>query len=90
MELFAIISAIALVVILYFFFGMLVKLIWGWLPLAVGLLIGITIGVLGGWSGAAIGFIIILASILGTDSWHGTDLFLTVEEKIEKRFYLND
>lgn len=90
MELFAIISAIVLLVILYFCFGMLIKFIWGWLPLLIGLVVGITIGILGGWSGAAIGLVIILGSIFATDSWHGTDLFLTVEESIEKKFHLND
>ena len=90
MELLLIISAIILLVVLYFCFGMLVKFLWGWLPLAIGLIIGITIGVLGGWSGAAIGLVIILFSVFGTDAWHGTDIFLTVEEAIEKKFYLND
>ncbi len=86
MELFAIISAIVLLVILYFCFGMLIKFVWGWFPLFIGLIVGITIGILAGWFGATIGLVIIIVSIFGTDAWHGTDLFLTVEESIEKSF----
>ncbi len=84
MELFTIILAIVLLVTLYFCFGMLVKLVWGWFPLIIGLISGITIGILGGWPGAVIGFVIILFSVFGTDAWHNTDIFLTVEETIEK------
>lgn len=90
MEFFAIIFGIVLLVTLYFCFGMLVMFIWGWFPLIIGLSLGIISGILGGWSGATIGIAIVLASIFGTNTWHGTDLFLTIEESIEKKFYLND
>ena len=90
MEAIAIIGGILAFIVLYFFFGMVIKLAWGWLPLVVGLLIGIPIAILGGWTGAVIGILIIIVSVLGTDTWQGSSIFLTVEESIEKKFYLND
>ena len=70
--------------------GMLVKFVWGWLPLIFGLINGFVIGFLGGWLAAAIGFFIILCSVFLTNTWHGTNIFLSVEEAIEKIFSLDD
>ncbi len=90
MELLAIIVGIILLITLYFCFGMLVKFIWGWLPLMLGLIIGLLFGIFGGWTGAGVGFLLVVGAVFTTDAWQGSNLFLSVEESIEKKFYLND
>lgn len=85
-----IIGGVVLLVIVYFMFGMMIKFIWGWFPLVVGLAVGLALGLSGGWSGASFGMIISIGALIGTDSWQGSLLYLRYEEMIEKRFYLND
>ena len=90
MEIALIIIGIIVLVVAYFCAGILIKFLWGWLPLVFGLLIGITVGILGGWIGAVMGLIIIIASIGGTNSWHDTRVYTRFETFVEKTFYLGD
>ena len=90
MEFVAIIIGIVLLVVLYFCIGMVAKFIWGWLPLATGLAVGVGMAIFGGWLGAAIGVFICVALVVGTDRWHSTDLFQRVERGIDKAFHFDD
>ena len=75
MEASIIVGGIILLIILYFSFGMLIKLVWGWFPLMLGIPVGILLGIAGGWTGAVIGLVISIGALLGTDSWQGSLLF---------------
>lgn len=90
MEAGILVGGIILLVMLYFSFGMLIKLVWGWFPLILGIPVGILLGIFGGWTGAIIGLILCVGALLGTDSWQGSLLYLKYEELIEKQFYLDD
>jgi hypothetical protein len=90
MEVGIIVGGIILLLILYFIFGMLIKFVWGWFPLILGIPVGISLGIIGDWTGAIIGLVICIGALLGTDSWQGSLLFLKYEELIEKQFYLDD
>jgi len=61
------------------------------MPLFIGLILGIIIIYsVGGWCGAIIGLIVLFGAVGATDSWHNTELYQKLEDKIEKIFYLND
>ncbi|EEA95757.1 hypothetical protein PJE062_4795 [Pseudovibrio sp. JE062] len=63
---------------------------WGWLPLAIGLLIGAVVSIMGGLSGIVIALVVIVVSVIVTDKWHSTEVFLNVEEAIERKFHIKD
>ena len=90
MEIVIIIGGIIVIVILYFSLGMFVKFFWCWLPLFLGLLIGVSIGLSGGWWRAAIGVFTFFLSLLITDAWHRTTFYLRIEAMIDKAFYFDD
>jgi hypothetical protein len=90
MEFLIIISGIILLIILYFMFGIFLKLIWGWFPLFLGVISGITIGFFGGWLGAIVGLILVISSINLTNLWQDSALYLKFEDSIEKKFYFKD
>lgn len=91
MDLFSLIIFIILLVICYFLFGALIKFLLGWLPLCIGITIGTIIGIFGGnFLYAFIGIIIFIFSILITNSWHNTKIYLYFEEKLDSIFYFKD
>ena len=90
MEFVLIILGIIALVIAYFCAGMLIKFLWGWMPLVFGLLIGATVGILGGWIGAGLGVLIVILSIGGTNSWQDTAVYTRFETVLEKTFYFRD
>jgi len=87
--LFVIIGLICLILI-YFFIGVILKFLWGWITLIIGLLLGIVIGLFGGWLGAILGLIIFIISFIVTNAWQGTSLYLKIEDVIDKKFYFKD
>lgn len=91
MELFLIIISIILLVVFYFLFGALIKFLLGWLPLCIGVIVGTIIGIFGeSYLYALIGIIIFIFSILITNSWHNTGIYLYFEEKLDSIFYFKD
>lgn len=90
MEFLLIIGGIVLLVVLYFVFGILLKFIWGWLPLILGLVSGVVIGFLGGWIGAIVGLLLVILSVGFTNAWQDSVLYLKFENSIEKAFYFKD
>lgn len=90
LEFLLLVTVLIVVLIGYFFIGMLIKFLWGWFPLIIAIFLGITIGLYGGWANAVFGFIFIIGAIIGTNAWHGSSLYLRCEEAIEKLFYFHD
>jgi hypothetical protein len=77
-------------VALYFCFGIFVKFILAWWITVLGVPILIGVGFLMGWPGA-------IAVILGlavlshvNNKWHESELYLTLESKVDAVFYLSD
>lgn len=90
MEIVSIISIIIALLILYFFFGILIKFLWGWLPLVIGVIIGLGLGVVGGTTSAIVAIIIFITSLILTNNWQGSNLYFNIEEKIDSMFYFKD
>ncbi|RMH46001.1 MAG: hypothetical protein D6694_03975 [Gammaproteobacteria bacterium] len=90
MELILIVVGIIAIFFLYFAFGAIIKFIVGWFPSIFGIVIGVVIGFLGGWTGAVAALFIITLSIVLTDSWHNSPLYLRIEKYIDKKFYFGD
>ncbi|MCF6308986.1 MAG: hypothetical protein L3J19_00710 [Sulfurimonas sp.] len=90
MEIVFVVSIIIALLILYFFFGILVKFLWGWLPLIIGGIIGLGLGVAGGTISAIVAIIIFITSLILTNNWQGSDLYFNIEEKIDSMFYFKD
>lgn len=91
MEFFLIIAAIIGLVIFYFLFGAIIKFLWGWMPLCVGGLLGLGIGLFGGnFLYGSLGVIIVIVSLVVTNSWQDTNIYLSIEEKLDKIFYFKD
>jgi len=90
MDIVSIILIIAGLITIYFFFGVLLKFVWGWLPLAIGSFIALGLIITGGGANAIGAIIIFFSSLLLTNKWQGSNIYFIVEEKIEKLFYFND
>ena len=91
----AIITAIAIgslfcAVIGYFLFGLILKILWGWWPFLLSFAVG-------GWAIWELGFeyiwmlsIPILGSVVGSWLWQRTNIFLSVDSRIEKLLLMGD
>jgi membrane protease YdiL (CAAX protease family) len=90
MELVSIIVIIISLFLLYFFFGILIKFLWGWLPLVVGIIFSLGFALVGGTTNAVIAIIIFIASLTSTNNWQGSNLYFKIEEKIDSMFYFKD
>jgi len=90
MEIISIIAIIVILLLLYFFFGVLIKFLWGWLPLVIGIIFSLGFGLVGGITNAIIAIIIFIVSLVSTNSWQGSNLYFSIEEKIDSMFYFKD
>lgn len=90
MDIVSIILIVISLLLIYFFFGVLIKFLWGWLPLVIGGIIGLGFGLYGGISNAIIAIIVFIASLIYTNNWQGSDLYFKIEEKIDSVFYFRD
>ena len=90
MELIVAISAIVILVVLYICFGALLSFIWGWWILILMIPLSIYIALMFGWSGVFIGLVLFIGSIIVTNAWQGTDLFVLLSDKIDSAFNFND
>lgn len=86
---FTVIAFVGLVVG-YFLFGVIFKLLWGWWPVLLSF-------VLGGWAMWHFGMeyiwmlaLPILGSIVGSWLWQRTSFFLAVDARLERMFLMND
>jgi len=90
MDVISIIAIIIALLLLYFFFGILMKFLWGWLPLGISILISIGFILVGGTVNSIIAIIIFIVGLGLTNNWQGSNLYFIIEEKIEKLFYFKD
>jgi len=90
MDFFSIITIIISLLLLYFFFGVLIKFFWGWLPLIIATMLSISLIIVGGTINSILAIILFFAGTALTNSWQGSDLYFMIEEKIEKLFYFKD
>lgn len=89
MEVLYLIAGFLLIFIGYFFFGAIVKLLWGILPALFLVPISFWIMFQGGYLFAIIGLILLIGSIYLTEGWQGTILFSRVERVINKMFFMD-
>ncbi len=90
MEIISILLIIVALLLTYFFFGILIKFLWGWLPLIVGVAISLELGLSGGTINAILAIIIFIASLFYTNNWQGSSLYFKIEDKIDSWFYFKD
>jgi len=90
MEIISIILIIISLILIYFFFGICIKFLWGWTPLIVGGIVSLVLGLSGGVISAIIAIIIFILSLNYTNNWQGSDLYFKIEEKIDSLFYFRD
>lgn len=90
MEFVAILAGIAGLVLVYFFIGILLKLLWEWWPAALGVLIFLPLGFSGGWGRAALGILGLLGTLAATQGWQNTRIHDTVVAVINEAFHFKD
>ncbi len=90
MEIISILLIIVALLLTYFFFGILIKFLWGWLPLIIGVAISLGLGLSGGAINAILAIIIFIASLSYTNNWQGSSLYFKIEDKIDSWFYFKD
>jgi len=90
MDILNVILIIIGLLILYFSFGILIKFLWGWLPLVIGGIISLVLGLAGGMTNAVIAIVIFVISLVLTNNWQGSDFYFKIEEKIDSMFYFKD
>jgi len=89
-ELLIAIGAIIAILTVFFSFGAAVKILWGWIPLAIGIAVCLLIGQSGGFWQSVFAIAVFLLSLIVTDAWHRTSIYIEIEEKIDKLFYFDD
>lgn len=90
MEALIVIGILILLVIGYFFLGIILKFSWSWAPAVILAPICIWIMFLGGYLIAFIGIVLSIITIVIANYWQNTELHNQVEERIEKMFYFQD
>jgi hypothetical protein len=90
MEILLIALGIAALVAAYFCLGIALKFIWGWWLLVVGIPILLTIGLAIGWVGALVAIIGFFVLLEANNQWHGSELYLAIERRIDGAFHLSD
>jgi hypothetical protein len=90
MEAIFLLIAIAALIVAYFFIGMLLKFIVGWLPALLSMPIGIFLMIQGGWALSVLGIIILIGGILYTSEWEDSKACCFVVTKLDKLFYFRD
>ena len=90
MEALFVIGILTLLVIGYFFLGIIIKFSWSWAPAVILTPICIWIMFLGGYLIAFIGVVLLIITILIADYWQDTKLHNQVEKRIDKMFYFQD
>ena len=81
---------IFLLIVIYFWLGVVVKFLWGWLPMVLGLLVAVAVGFSGGWVAGILGVFLALLTVVGADAWHRTALYQSVESLIDRTFYFEE
>tara|TARA_B110000971_G_C19589193_1_gene310942 strand:+ start:147 stop:419 length:273 start_codon:yes stop_codon:yes gene_type:complete len=90
MEALIVVGILILLVIGYFFLGIILKFSWSWAPAVILTPICIWIMFLGGYLIAFIGIVLLIITIVIANYWQDTELHNQVEERIEKMFYFQD
>jgi len=89
-EIISVVSIIVSLILVYFFFGVFIKFLWGWFPLVVGGIVSLALEFSGGVISPIIAIIIFILSLNYTNNWQGSDLYFKIEEKIDSLFYFRD
>ena len=90
MEFILILAGIIILVLGYFFLGIFIKFIVAWWMLILGSPLLLVIGFNLGWSGAIFAIFGLFVLMVMNDKWHNHKLYLSLERKIDKAFYLSD
>lgn len=90
MEFILLIAGIITLVLGYFFLGILVKFFVAWWILILGSPLLLVIGFYLGWGGAILAILGLFLLMSANNKWHDHDLYLNLERKIDKAFYLSD
>jgi O-antigen ligase len=90
LEFISIVGILIALVLVYFFLGMVLKFLWGWMPFVAGLLVVLALALGGGWLAAGLGVVILVAVLTLTNSWHSTALYQKGEALIDKTFSLGE
>jgi len=90
MELLLVILGIVALVIAYFCLGIVVKFFLAWWILALGIPVLIVIGIALSWIGAIAAISGFVALVRANNRWHGSELYLALERKVDSAFYLSD
>lgn len=76
-------------ILLYFCFGIVVKFLWGWFPIIFGGAVSVAM-LFGSLLFQIIGVLLFVKCLIWTNSWHDTQIYTHIEEKIDKWFYFKD
>jgi len=90
MEFASIVLIIIGLILLYFFFGIFIKFLWGWLPLIIVGIAGFGLILAGGVGNAVIAIILFIVALVLTNNWQGSDIYFDIEDKIDSMFYFKD
>ena len=90
MDFFYLVLGIVLIIILYFFIGIILKFMLVWFPLIIGSIISLILILLGGYVKAIIAFLIFFLFLMLNNKWQSSQLFFQLEKIIDKFFYFKD
>ncbi len=90
MEFLLVVIGLIMLVVFYFFLGVFFKFVVGWWILIFGTPITFFIGFRYGWVGALVAFFSFCVLLSANNSWHDCKLFLFLEKKLDKIFYMSD
>lgn len=90
MDILIVIAGIISIVILYYFLGFFIKLIWNWWVICIAFPPCLFIGLNYHYTGAILAVIGFVASITINNKWQDTSIFMDVEKKIDRIFSLED
>lgn len=90
MQFILLIAGIIVLVIAYFSFGAVAKFFLGWWILVIAIPALLIVGIALSWIGAIIAIFGILYAIKINNKWHASELYLSLEKRIDKAFYFSD
>lgn len=89
-EALTVIGIITILVIGYFFLGIVLKFIWSWAPMLISFPFNLWFFFHNSYLLAGIGILIFFSLMVLTNSWQSTSIYYQVEKKIETIFYFRD
>lgn len=90
MEFFWAVLGIVALVVAYFCFGIAVKFLLGWWILVLGTPVLFIVGIALGWIGTIVVIAGLITLIAANNRWHDSKLYLALEQKVDRAFYLSD